>query len=77
MRFQEPAMVGQKQPQSHMKCEDQGSPQTRGKQRCCQKPPELIVLSTPRREKIKGALEAVQSTGASGWGLGTTHLTDT
>ena len=30
--FQEPAVVGQKQPQSHVKREDQGSPQTGSKQ---------------------------------------------
>lgn len=57
MRFQKPAMVGQEQPQSHMKCKDQGSPQTRGKECSCQEPLELIVLSAPGREKKKGALK--------------------
>lgn len=50
MRFQKPAVVGQQEPQSHMKCEDQGSPQTRGKDCCCQESLELVVLSAPGRE---------------------------
>ena len=47
MGLKKPAVVGQKQPQGHVQCEDQGSPQTRGKQRGCQDPPEPVVLSTP------------------------------
>lgn len=44
-------MVGQKQPQSHVKREDQGSPQTGRKQRGRQEPPKPVVLSTPAGEK--------------------------
>lgn len=40
-------MVGQKQPQGHVKREDEGSPQTRSKQRRCQDSPKPVVLSTP------------------------------
>lgn len=40
-------MVGQKQPQGQVKREDQGSPQTGGKQRCGDDPPKPVVLSTP------------------------------
>lgn len=49
--FEEPAVVGQEQPQSHVKCEDQGSPQTRSKQRSGQDPPKPVVLSSPGREE--------------------------
>ena len=40
-------MVGQKQPQGHVKREDQGSPQARSKQSRGQDSPKPVVLSTP------------------------------
>lgn len=49
-------MVGQEQPQSHVKCEDQGSPQTRSKQRSGQDPPKPMVLSSPGREEERMGL---------------------
>lgn len=45
-------MVRQKQPQGQVKCEDQGSPQTGGKQCCGNDPPKPVVLSTPGGKRV-------------------------
>lgn len=47
-------MVGQKQPQGHVKCEDQGCPQTRSEQRRRQDSPKSVLLSTPGRVRETG-----------------------
>lgn len=50
-------MVGQQQPESHVKCEDQSSPEARSKQCGRQDPSKPVVLSTPgRREEGLGLL---------------------
>lgn len=77
MRFQKPAMVRQKEPQSYVKCEDQGSPQTRGKHCCCQEPLELMVLSAPGREMNKGVpLKLFSELSLQDGHWGQSHLTD-
>lgn len=48
-------MVGQKQPQGHVKRKDQGSPQARSKQRSCQDSPKPVVLPTPGGVEREGA----------------------
>lgn len=54
-------MVGQEQPQSHMKCEDQGYPQTRSKQRSGQDPLKPVVLSSPGKEEERMGLGLLAS----------------